>query len=195
MVVNNVSLEISAVSESQYPSNNLCEIAFAGKSNVGKSSLINCMVNRKSLARTSQAPGKTRTLNFYNVENKLYFVDLPGYGYAKVSKSESQKWGKMIESYLLNRKQLGAIVLLIDIRHNPGENDFLMYDWLKYYKHDIIVAATKSDKLKRSQIQKHLSAIRNSLDISSDSIVLPFSSRTKQGMDELWQVIEKKAFQ
>lgn len=190
MIVNNVSLDAVAVKPAQYPDDNKPEIAFAGKSNVGKSSLINSMVYRKAIARTSQNPGKTRTINFYNVEDKLYFVDLPGYGYARAPKTEIAKWGKMIENYLLKREQLKAIILLIDIRHEPGENDKMMYDWLKHYGYKIIIAATKSDKLKRSQLQKHISMLRKSLGLEKEDILIPFSSETKDGRDELWEVIE-----
>lgn len=190
MNVNNVSLDCVAVKKEQYPEEIKPEIAFVGKSNVGKSSLINAMINRKALARTSSSPGKTRTINFYNVEELLYFVDLPGYGYAKISKSESEKWGKMIESYLLQRKQLKYIILLVDIRHEPGENDILMYEWLKHYNYNLIIAATKSDKLKRSQINKHISAIKNKLNLSNENIIIPFSSETKDGKDQLWEIIE-----
>ncbi|MBQ9518740.1 MAG: YihA family ribosome biogenesis GTP-binding protein [Firmicutes bacterium] len=190
MNVNNVSLEAVAVKKEQYPSAGMPEVAFAGKSNVGKSSLINCMINRKALARTSQNPGKTRTINFYNVEDKLYFVDLPGYGYAKAPKSEQQKWGKMIEGYLLKREELKAIILLVDIRHEPGENDRMMYDWLKHYGHNIIIVATKSDKLKRSQIDKHKKMLKTAFNMEKDDILLPFSSETKNGKDELWEIIE-----
>lgn len=190
MNVNNVSLEKVAVKKDQYPDTGLCEVAFAGKSNVGKSSLINTMINRKSLARTSQSPGKTRTINFYNVENTLYFVDLPGYGYAKASKSEVEKWGKMIEDYLLKRKELKGIILLVDIRHEPSNNDIMMYDWLVHYNHKIIVVATKSDKLKRSQVQKHLSIIKKGLNLRSEDLLIPFSSETKDTKDQLWEIIE-----
>ncbi len=190
MNVNNVSLEAVAVKKEQYPTTGMPEVAFAGKSNVGKSSLINCMINRKALARTSQNPGKTRTINFYNVEDQLYFVDLPGYGYAKAPKSEQQKWGKMIEGYLLKREELKAIIMLVDIRHEPGENDRMMYDWLKHYGHNIIIVATKSDKLKRSQIDKHKKMLKTAFNMEKDDILLPFSSETKSGKDELWTIIE-----
>jgi len=189
--VNNVSLEAVAVKKAQYPDGGLPEVAFAGKSNVGKSSLINAMINRKALARTSGSPGKTRTINFYNVENSLMFVDLPGYGYAKISKSEQAKWGNMIESYLMKREFLKGIVLLIDIRHEPGENDKMMYEWLKHYGHKIIIVATKSDKLKRSQVGKHLSVIVDSLGLDKDDIIIPFSSENKSGKEELWEIIEE----
>ncbi|HOQ16935.1 MAG TPA: ribosome biogenesis GTP-binding protein YihA/YsxC [Defluviitaleaceae bacterium] len=191
MEVNNVKLEHVCGNASQFPDTNLNEIAFAGKSNVGKSSLINALVNRKSLARTSAQPGKTQTINFYNVEGKLYFVDLPGYGYAKVSAQERERWGKFIESYLVNRKQLKQVVLLIDIRHKPGENDKLMYEWLRYYQSNILVVATKADKIKRSQYQKHLSIIRKELGMDSSDILIPFSSVTKQGKKEIWDLFEQ----
>lgn len=191
MNVNNVNLAAVAVRKEQYPEGGLPEVAFAGKSNVGKSSLINAMINRKALARTSGSPGKTRTINFYNVENSLMFVDLPGYGYARTSKSEQEKWGKMIEGYLMKREYLKGIILLIDIRHEPGENDKMMYEWLRHYGHKIIIVATKSDKLKRSQINKHLSVIIKSLNLEKDDIIIPFSSENKSGKDELWKVIEE----
>lgn len=190
MKVNNVSLDAVAVKPAQYPTDGKLEVAFAGKSNVGKSSLINSMVYRKAIARTSQNPGKTRTINFYNVEDALYFVDLPGYGYAKAPKTEIAKWGKMIENYLLKREELRAIILLIDIRHGPGENDKMMYDWLRHYGYKIIIVATKSDKLKRSQLPKHISMLRKSLNLDKDDILIHFSSETKDGRDELWSVIE-----
>ena len=191
MIVNNVSLEAVAVKKEQYPATGMPEVAFAGKSNVGKSSLINCMINRKALARTSQNPGKTRTINFYNVEDRLYFVDLPGYGYAKAPKSEQQKWGKMIEGYLLKREELKTIIILVDIRHEPGENDRMMYDWLKHYGHNIIIVATKSDKLKRSQLDKHKKMLKTAFGLEKEDILLPFSSETKSGRDELWEIIER----
>ena len=190
MNVNNVDLEAVAVKREQYPATGMPEVAFAGKSNVGKSSLINTMVNRKALARTSQNPGKTRTINFYNIEEKLYFVDLPGYGYAKAPKSEQQKWGKMIEGYLTERQELRAIIMLVDIRHEPGENDMMMYDWLKHYGHNIIIVATKSDKIKRSQLDKHKKMLKTAFGLEKDDILLPFSSETKSGKDELWAIIE-----
>lgn len=190
MNVNNVALTAVCGRKDQYPTTHLPEVAFVGKSNVGKSSLINCMVNRKSLARTSQNPGKTRTINFYNVENIVHFVDLPGYGYARASKAEIAKWGKMIEEYLLQREQLKSIILLIDIRHEPSQNDKMMYDWLKHYGYQIIIVATKSDKLKRSQLNKHLSVISKSLNIDKQEILIPFSSQTKDGRDNLWDIIK-----
>jgi len=190
MIVNKVSLATVAVKPEQYPEDDKPEIAFTGKSNVGKSSLINTMINRKALARTSRSPGKTRTINFYNIEDTLYFVDLPGYGYAKVSHSESQKWGSMIEKYLLKRPQLKAIVMLLDIRHEPGANDKTMLEWLKYYDYPLIIAATKADKIKRSQLQKQVSVIRKSIN-SPKSQIIPFSSEDFMGRDTLWEAIEQ----
>ena len=176
-----------------FPKDDKPEIAFVGRSNVGKSSLINTMLNRKSLARVSQNPGKTRTINFYNVSDKLYFVDLPGYGYAKVPKTEIAKWGKMIEGYLLKREQLKSIVMLIDIRHTPTENDKTMYDWLKYYDYEIIIAATKADKIKRSQWEKHKKIIRETLGLGKEDVIVHFSSLDKIGKDELWSLINERA--
>lgn len=190
MNVNNVSLASVAVKYSQYPTDEKMEIAFVGKSNVGKSSLINTLVNRKALARTSSNPGKTRTINFYNVEDKIYFVDLPGYGYAKVSKVEQEKWASMIESYLKKRKQLKYIIMLIDIRHEPSTNDILMYEWLKHYGFKIIIVATKSDKVKKNQLSKQLLSIKKSLELEECELLLPFSSQTKEGKDELWNIID-----
>ncbi len=192
MNVNNVSLQTVAVKHSQYPAEGMMEIAFVGKSNVGKSSLINTMINRKAMARTSQNPGKTRTINFYNVEDKLLFVDLPGYGYARISKSESAKWGGMIETYLKKREELSAIIFLIDIRHEIGKNDLQMMEWLRFYGHQIVVVATKSDKLKRSQLSKHTSMIKKGLGLKNEDILIPFSSQNRSGKEELWAVIESK---
>lgn len=191
MNVNNVSLEVVCGNSSQFPDTKLNEIAFAGKSNVGKSSLINALVNRKALARTSSQPGKTQTINFYNVENKLYFVDLPGYGFAKVSKSLREKWGKFIESYLTKREQLKQVVLLVDIRHEPSENDKMMYDWICHYQENVLVVATKADKIKRSQIQKQVSSIRKALQMNPNHIIIPFSAETKQGKEEIWEIFDK----
>ena len=193
MIVNNVDLECVAVKPEQYPTTEYPEIAFAGKSNVGKSSLINTMMNRRAYARTSQTPGKTRTINFYNIESKLYFVDLPGYGYSKASKSESEKWGAMIEKYLLGRNQLKMIALLVDIRHEPSANDRLMSDWLRHYGYKLVTIATKADKLSRQQAAKSLKTITKSLNFGKDDIIIPFSKETKQGRDELWRVIETQA--
>ncbi len=191
MNVNNVYLDKVGTKLEQYPTNNLMEIAFVGKSNVGKSSLINAMINRKSLARTSKEPGKTRTINFYNIEESLNFVDLPGYGYAKISKSEREKWGAIIEEYLQNRKQLKAICLLIDIRHEVQKNDLQMYEWLKYYGYNIILVCTKKDKIKPSQVQKHTAQIRKGLGMATSDTIIPFSAENGEGKKELWAVIEK----
>ena len=191
MEVKKSSLQAVGVKFEQYPNDNKPEIAFVGKSNVGKSTLINAMLNRKSLARTSSQPGKTRTINFYNVNDSIYIVDLPGYGYAKASKTDIQKWSVMIEKYLQKRKCLSGIILLIDIRHEPSKNDIMMYDWLKHYGYDIIIAATKSDKLNRSQIPKHLSIIKKTLNLSSEDKLIAFSGTAKTGVAELWAEIDK----
>ena len=167
------------------------EVAFAGKSNVGKSSLINGLMNRKALARTSAQPGKTQTINFYNVNDALYLVDLPGYGYAKVSQSEKEKWGKLIERYLHGSKQLRAVFLLIDIRHEPGNNDKMMYDWICHNGFEPIIIATKLDKIKRSQVQKQVKLIREGLKVRPGTMIIPFSAQTKQGREEIWEVIDQ----
>ena len=190
MVIKNVSLETVIGVTSKIPDNQLPEIAFAGKSNVGKSSLINALMNRKSLARTSAQPGKTQTINFYNINDELYFVDLPGYGYAKVSQQEKEKWGKMIEKYLRQSANLKQVFLLVDIRHDPSENDKMMYNWIVDNGFRPVIIATKLDKLKRSQIAKHVKAVRAGLGLKEDDILIPFSSQTKQGLDELWNTIE-----
>ncbi len=191
MEVKNTSLAKIGTNFSHYPMDGKPEIAFAGKSNVGKSTLINAILGRRALARTSSQPGKTRTINFYDVNDKMYVVDLPGYGYAKAPKTEIIKWGQMIEEYLEKREELKAIILLIDIRHEPGKNDIMMYDWLKHYGYDIIIAATKSDKINRSQIQKHLSVIRKTLNLQPGDVLIPFSGEKKTGVQELWAEIEK----
>ena len=190
MIIKNAELETVCGITSTLPENTCPEFAFAGKSNVGKSSLINALMNRKSLARTSASPGKTQTINFYNVNDALYLVDLPGYGYAKAPKSEIDKWGMMIEEYLNKRQVLKGIVMLVDIRHEPGENDKIMYNWLKHYDYDIIVVATKMDKIKRSQIQKQLSVIKKGLNMAPEDTLIPFSGETKVGVEELWSVLE-----
>lgn len=192
MEVTNVTLAKVAVSKTQYPEDLRPEIAFVGKSNVGKSSLINTMINRKALARTSQNPGKTRTINFYLVEESLYFVDLPGYGYAKAPKSEVEKWGTMIENYLTKRPQLKAIVLLIDIRHTPAKNDLIMYDFLNHYNYDTIIVLTKADKLTRNELNKNVAIIKKALNLHGNQIVIPFSSEKKVGKTELWEAIENR---
>lgn len=190
MVIKNVELEIVCGITSKLPETELMEVAFAGKSNVGKSSLINALMNRKALARTSATPGKTQTINFYNVNKELYLVDLPGYGYARVSEKEKIQWGKLIERYLHGSKQLKAVFLLIDIRHNPSENDRLMYSWIVNQGYNPIIIATKLDKIKRSQVQKHMKMIREGLDLVPGTTIIPFSAETKQGRDEIWELIE-----
>jgi len=187
IIINNTDIATTAVKPEHFPTTGWPEVAFVGKSNVGKSSLINAMLGRKRLARTSGTPGKTRTINFFHVENKLYFADLPGYGYARISKSESEKWGEMVESYLQDRPPLKRIFLLVDIRHEPGENDKMLYEWLRHFNLPFTLIATKSDKLKRSQIPRHLAIIRKALGATEPPI--PFSSETKDGRDQLWSLI------
>lgn len=191
MVIKNVSLETVIGVTSKIPQNELPEIAFAGKSNVGKSSLINALMNRKSLARTSSQPGKTQTINFYNINDALYFVDLPGYGYAKVSQQEKEKWGKMIERYLHQSSVLKAVFLLIDIRHDPSVNDRTMYEWILANGFHPIIIATKADKINRSQLQKQIKAVRQGLGAEKDTVVIPFSAQTKQGREEIYEVIDR----
>ena len=194
MVIKNVSLDIVCGITSKLPDTNRPEVAFAGKSNVGKSSLINGLMNRKSLARTSAQPGKTQTINFYNINEAMYLVDLPGYGYAKVSQSEKEKWGKMIERYLHTSKNLKAVFLLIDIRHDPSANDKMMYDWILNNGYEPIIIATKLDKIKRSQIQKQVKLIREGLKVRPGTQIIPFSSETKQGVAEVWNLMESLCF-
>ena len=189
MKIKNAELETVCGITSVLPDNQMPEIAFAGKSNVGKSSLINGLLNRKSLARTSSAPGKTQTINFYNVNKELYFVDLPGYGYAKVSRETQEKWGVMIEKYLKTSGQLKAVLLLIDIRHEPSANDRNMYEWINFNGYKPIIIATKLDKINRSQIQKHIKMLKNGLIVLPDTTVIPFSATTKQGRDEILELI------
>jgi GTP-binding protein len=191
MIIKQVELETVCGITSKLPANLLPEVAFAGKSNVGKSSMINALVNRKALARTSGQPGKTQTINFYNVNKELYLVDLPGYGYARIAQTEKEKWGKMIENYLHTSHQLKAVFLLVDIRHEPGTNDRTMYDWICYQGFEPIIIATKLDKIKRSQIQKQVKLIREGLGTKPGTQIIPFSAHTKQGRDELWSVIER----
>lgn len=190
MVIKNVSLETVCGITSKLPENDKPEVAFAGKSNVGKSSLINALMNRKSLARTSSQPGKTQTINFYNINDALYCVDLPGYGYAKVSEEVKEKWGKMIERYLRKSKQLKQVFLLIDIRHEPSQNDRNMYEWIIYNGYRPIIIATKLDKIKRSQVSKQVKLVREGLGMEKDDILIPVSSETKQGIAEIWDAIE-----
>lgn len=190
MVIKNLELETVCGITSTLPENLYPEIAFCGKSNVGKSSLINALMNRKSFARTSSQPGKTQTINFYRINDDLYFVDLPGYGYTNAAKNVKEKWGRMIEKYLHVSKQLKAILLLIDIRHKPSENDKNMYEWILYNGFDPVIIATKLDKINRSQIQKHLQMIKSELDAKPDTKIIPFSALTKQGREEIWELIE-----
>ncbi len=191
MIIKNVSLDIVCGITSRLPETKRPEIAFAGKSNVGKSSLINALMNRKALARTSSQPGKTQTINFYNINEVMYLVDLPGYGYAKVSPSEKAKWGKMIEKYLHTSKDLKAVFLLVDIRHEPSANDKQMYDWILHNGYEPIIIATKLDKLKRSQVQKSIRAIREGLKLPKEGILIPFSAETKQGREEIWNLMDE----
>ena len=190
MIIRKAELETVCGITSTLPENLLPEFAFAGKSNVGKSSLINGLLNRRALARTSSQRGKTQTINFYNVNDDLYFVDLPGYGYAKVSVEVKAKWGKMIERYLKKSKMLKCIFLLIDIRHDPSANDKMMYDWIVSNGYKPVIIATKLDKLKRSQIQKHVKMVREGLGLEKEDVLIPFSAETKQGRDEIWALIE-----
>ncbi len=191
MIIKSVNLEIVCGITSSIPDNTMPEIAFAGKSNVGKSSLINALMNRKSYARTSAQPGKTQTINFYNINEELYFVDLPGYGYATASVEVKAKWGKMIERYLQKSMQLRAVFLLIDIRHNPSSNDVQMYEWILSNGYHPIIIATKSDKINRSQLQKHVKMIKEGLRVEPGTIVIPFSASSKQGREEIYGVIEE----
>ncbi len=191
MKIKNVNLETVCGVTSTLPVNTLPEVAFAGKSNVGKSSLINALMNRKSLARTSAQPGKTQTINFYNISGELYFVDLPGYGYAKVSKEEKERWGKMIENYLHGSRQLKAVFLLIDIRHEPSVNDKNMYDWILKNGFQPIIIATKLDKINRSQIAKNVKVIRGTLGMNKESVIIPFSASTKQGREAIYETIDQ----
>lgn len=190
MVIKNVSLETVCGITSKLPVNDKPEVAFAGTSNVGKSSLINVLMNRKSLARTSAQPGKTQTINYYNINDALYFVDLPGYGYAKVSESVKAKWGKMIEDYLHKSKQLKRVFLLIDIRHAPSENDRIMYDWIVKNGYVPVIVATKLDKINRSQVQKQLKLIKETLQVVEGTVLIPFSAQTRQGRDEIYEILD-----
>ncbi|WP_054670856.1 ribosome biogenesis GTP-binding protein YihA/YsxC [Lentilactobacillus senioris] len=192
MDVHNVELTISAVAPKQYPSGNLPEIALVGRSNVGKSSLTNTLINRRSFARTSSQPGKTQTLNFYQIEQQLYFVDVPGYGYAKVSKVEREKWGQMIETYLTSRDQLKGVITLVDGRHAPTEDDIAMHEWLNYYNIDTLVVATKMDKIAKSKWNKQEKIIRQSLEMSGTEPLVLFSAVSKTGKDAVWDWIEER---
>lgn len=190
MVIKTVELETVCGITSALPKNQKPELAFAGKSNVGKSSLINSLMNRKSLARTSSQPGKTQTINFYNINQAMYLVDLPGYGYARAPQSEIAKWGKMIENYLHKSKQLRGVFLLIDIRHAPSANDKQMYDWIVYQGYEPIIIATKLDKIKRSQVQGQVKMIKEKLQVKPGTKVFPFSAQTRQGREEIWEMMD-----
>ncbi|MCR5215476.1 MAG: ribosome biogenesis GTP-binding protein YihA/YsxC [Lachnospiraceae bacterium] len=190
MKLRSVELETVIGITSKLPENTLPEVAFAGKSNVGKSSMINALLNRKSLARTSSQPGKTQTINFYNVNQVFYLVDLPGYGYAKVSEEVKAKWGKMIENYLKKSQVLRQVFLLIDIRHEPSANDRNMYEWIEYQGYEPIIIATKADKISRGAVAKHVKMIREGLKMKKGGVIIPFSSETKQGVEELWEIID-----
>ncbi len=191
MVIKNVNLETVCGISSKLPENLLPEVAFAGKSNVGKSSLINSLMNRKALARTSSQPGKTQTINFYNVNNEIYFVDLPGYGYAKANENVKAQWGKMVERYLRKSEKLQKIFLLLDIRHVPSENDRMMYDWILRNGYEPVIIATKADKIKRSQLQKQLKMIGDSLRLRKSAELIAFSAQTRQGRDEIYAILDK----
>lgn len=191
MIIKSAELETVCGITSVLPKNERPEIAFAGKSNVGKSSLINALMNRKALARTSGQPGKTQTINFYKVNDEFYYVDLPGYGYAKVSEAVREKWGKMIEKYLRMSKQLKAVFLLLDIRHEPSANDKAMYDWIVYQGFQPIIIATKLDKINRSQKDKQVKLIKEGLQVTPGTKIFPFSAETKQGREEIWACIEE----
>lgn len=190
MVIRHAELETVCGITSRLPEHTMPEVAFSGKSNVGKSSLINGLLNRKSLARTSSQPGKTQTINFYNVNHEVYLVDLPGYGYARASQETKAKWGRMIERYLHGSKQLKAVFLLVDIRHEPSANDRDMYDWIVHQGYEPIIIATKLDKIRRSQVQKQLKLLKECLKLKTGTKVIPFSAETKQGREEIWEIID-----
>ena len=189
MKIRSSEIVVSAIRKEQYPAEGLPEIALVGRSNVGKSSATNALLNRRNFARTSQTPGKTRTINFYKINNEFYFVDLPGYGYAKVSKSEKDKWGVIMERYLQDRQELCAIFLLVDIRHEPTNDDVMMYEWIKHFGYNCVVIATKADKISRGQYQKHISIIRKKLQLEKDEKVIPLSSSKKTGVADVWNEI------
>lgn len=190
MNIHNVSLTISAVRPNQYPTTGYMEFAFAGRSNVGKSSMINKLLNRKSLARVSGTPGKTITINFYNIDDTIYLVDLPGYGYAQRSKSETEKWGKMMEDYLANREPLVQTILLVDSRHKPTKDDITMANWIRHYHTNLIVVTTKMDKLKKREIEPNLQRIWETLEMGEDDILVPFSTQDDEGKYTVWDMIE-----
>lgn len=188
---NNIELLISAVKPEQYPETHLDEVALAGRSNVGKSTFINSMIGRKNMARTSQQPGKTQTLNFYNIDDQMIFVDVPGYGYAKVSKKQREQFGKMIEKYITQREQLKLVIQLIDIRHNPTEDDILMYDFLKYYDLPVLIIATKEDKIAKGKVQKHLKNIKDKLELEEGDAIISYSSINNKNQQVIWDAIER----
>lgn len=190
MIIKTVNLETVIGVTSKLPENHLPEFAFSGKSNVGKSSLINALMNRKAYARTSSQPGKTQTINFYNINDALYYVDLPGYGYAKVALEAKEKWGKMIERYLRQSPMLKMVFLLVDIRHEPSANDKSMYDWIVYNGYHPVIIATKLDKINRSQIQKQVKLIRTTLQAGADTQIVPYSAQTKQGREEIYEILD-----
>ncbi len=192
MKIRKAQLEKIAVNKKQYPSPHLPEIAFAGRSNVGKSSFINSMVNRKDLARISGKPGKTRTINFYNINDQFRFVDLPGYGYAKVSKAEKEKWGHIIEEYLSSRENLIEVILLVDIRHEPTELDLMMYNWIKFFGYSGLVIATKADKIPKGKYQSHINMIKNKLNIEDLELIIPYSSTKNINKDLIWEILEDR---
>ncbi|QQY79317.1 GTP-binding protein [Keratinibaculum paraultunense] len=192
MKIRKAQLEKIAVNKKQYPSPHLPEIAFAGRSNVGKSSFINSMVNRKDLARISGKPGKTRTINFYNINDQFRFVDLPGYGYAKVSKAEKEKWGPIIEEYLSNRENLIEVILLVDMRHEPTELDLMMYNWIKFFGYSGLVIATKADKISKGKYQSNINMIKNKLNIEDPELIIPYSSAKNINKDLVWKILEDK---
>lgn len=194
MLIKDCSFVISAVNSSQYPKEDLPEIAFVGRSNVGKSSLINSLLNRKKLVKVSSSPGKTRTINFFLVNNEIMFVDLPGYGYAAVSREEKMKWAPMIEEYLTKRNNLKSVVLLVDIRHKPTEDDKMMYDFIKHYKDKVLVVATKLDKISKNALNKNLSLIDETLALDNSDVLLPYSSENHNGREELWEEIRNNLF-
>lgn len=189
MKIRSSEIVVSAIKKDQYPAEGLPEIALVGRSNVGKSSATNALLNRRNFARTSQTPGKTRTINFYKINEEFYFVDLPGYGYAKVSKSEKDKWGVIMERYLQDRQELCAIFLLVDIRHEPTNDDVMMYEWVKHFGYNCVIIATKADKISRGQYQKHISIIRKKLQLEKDEKIIPLSSSKKTGVEDVWNEI------
>jgi len=192
MKIRSSEITMSAVNKSQYPDEGIPEIALVGRSNVGKSSTVNTLLNRRNFARISQTPGKTRTINFYLINNEFFFTDLPGYGYAKIAKSEKEKWGKIMERYLEDREELCAIFLLVDIRHEPTNDDVMMYEWIKHFGYNCVVIATKSDKISRGQYQKHINIIRKKLQLDADEKVIPISSLKKTGVEDVWNEIVRQ---